>query len=330
MEGKKGSGGGGGPARKKARREDKDGKQVSVGKRPPKDLKVLKVGTGPHRITRVAKWGDKTAFFLCNPDDPWQNGFYKPPDAYKGTNFHVGDKITVLTIGYSASRNKVAQDIDIDTSEAICKERCKESFGPDGGCCTQSLSLLPKKKTTTMKPNASNETTNNSASVPVSSAPPMMFPPLLGQNFGGLKLPNFATAANTNPPNVPSAAPMDDTAKAASLLKWQHDTLLKQMLFAGHAQALLAQASKQTTKPVPSASVPGTQLSTTTATVPPPPTMHPGASIEELLKLMPPVPPVPPMGMTDPASMQNMLNAFTSFPPKTGFPNASLPNGSSK
>uniref|UniRef100_A0A7S2RIS5 Uncharacterized protein n=1 Tax=Mucochytrium quahogii TaxID=96639 RepID=A0A7S2RIS5_9STRA len=112
---------------------------VSVGKCPPRDMKRLKRGV-KYVVTRVAKWGEKLALFLKNPNDEKDSGFFKPPESYKNASFRVGDKITLEGVGYSASRNRIAQTIGIDSSESMCKQFCENNFGPEGGCC--SLSVL--------------------------------------------------------------------------------------------------------------------------------------------------------------------------------------------
>uniref|UniRef100_A0A7S2R7C8 Uncharacterized protein n=1 Tax=Mucochytrium quahogii TaxID=96639 RepID=A0A7S2R7C8_9STRA len=118
---------------------------VSVGKCPPRDMKRLQRGV-KYAVTRVAKWGEKLALFLKNPEDESDSGFFKPPETYKHNSFRVGDKITLEAVGYSSSRNRIAQKIGIDSSDAMCKQFCENTFGPEGGCCSHSvLSPLMEK-----------------------------------------------------------------------------------------------------------------------------------------------------------------------------------------
>mmetsp|Transcript_10518 Transcript_10518/g.18571 ORF Transcript_10518/g.18571 Transcript_10518/m.18571 type:complete len:463 (+) Transcript_10518:641-2029(+) len=111
---------------------------ISVGKCPPRDMKRLKQHIA-YKVTRVAKWGEKLAVFLTNPEDARDSGFYKPPEAYRDHIFHVGDMITLESVGYSQSRNRVARKIGIDTSNSVCMTTCERRYGIDGGCCSRSV-----------------------------------------------------------------------------------------------------------------------------------------------------------------------------------------------
>lgn len=84
---------------------------AAAGKRPPRDMKRL----NPihwYIICKVLKWGDTPALFMrgtLHPDTDF--GFYKPPTRYYKFPFQVGDRLQVVEIGYSVSRNKIATDI---------------------------------------------------------------------------------------------------------------------------------------------------------------------------------------------------------------------------
>jgi len=111
---------------------------ISVGKCPPRDMKRLVIGK-PYTIDRVAKWGDKLALFLSNPDDSNDAGFFKPPEAFRDLSFYAGGTVTLKSIGYSSSRNRIAQKISVDSGEAACCNGCVNNSDPEMGCCYTSV-----------------------------------------------------------------------------------------------------------------------------------------------------------------------------------------------
>eukprot|EP00511_Aplanochytrium_stocchinoi_P007021 CAMPEP_0204834508 /NCGR_PEP_ID=MMETSP1346-20131115/20025_1 /ASSEMBLY_ACC=CAM_ASM_000771 /TAXON_ID=215587 /ORGANISM="Aplanochytrium stocchinoi, Strain GSBS06" /LENGTH=327 /DNA_ID=CAMNT_0051967867 /DNA_START=775 /DNA_END=1758 /DNA_ORIENTATION=+ len=107
------------------------GRSYSVGKTPPRDMKRLSPDTW-YIVTKVANWGDAPALFLVSEeekskDEKSKAEFFKPPKAYWTARFHVGDKVKLSKVGYSASRNLVAIEIEVEPT----KNAPSESEGND-------------------------------------------------------------------------------------------------------------------------------------------------------------------------------------------------------
>ncbi|ODS22345.1 hypothetical protein AB835_14715 [Candidatus Endobugula sertula] len=105
---------GGGSRSRDNKGESKSGKaSVGVGKCPPRDMKRLRKGVA-YGVTRVAKWGQTLALFLRSSDNS-DEGFFRPPKTYKSVKFNIGDRITLVSVGYSSTRNRTAQEVKIET-----------------------------------------------------------------------------------------------------------------------------------------------------------------------------------------------------------------------
>jgi hypothetical protein len=113
----------------------------SVGKCPPQDMKRMSI-CEPYVVTRVARWGEKLALFMRPKTSDERPGFFKPPLEFRELIYHAGDVITLDTVGYSLTRNKVAQEISVDSSAALCRDGCVLALGVTGGCCSVNANKL--------------------------------------------------------------------------------------------------------------------------------------------------------------------------------------------
>src|SRR5690606_2874463 len=108
-----------------------------------------------YKVCRVAKWGDTPAVFLADEGKPQEKPcFYKLPKYFTDRVYYVGDYIRLKQVGYSASRNLIAQSIEIrsahpaKTTEPNVEEHAtetKESSKVDNKA--QNISCFPDLKT---------------------------------------------------------------------------------------------------------------------------------------------------------------------------------------
>lgn len=102
---------------------------AEAGKRPPRDMKRLDPAVW-YVVCRVSKWGEIPALLLRALNHHDDGGFFKPPFRFFSYDFHVGDRLRVSGVGYSASRNKIAIDISIKLTPLTPVPESKRTWLP--------------------------------------------------------------------------------------------------------------------------------------------------------------------------------------------------------
>jgi len=205
----------------------------SVGKKPPKDMRALKSDT-VYILTRLTRWGMRPAMFLQSETDPNDVAFYKPPAQYRTWPFKVGDRVTLLSVGYSSTRNLIAKTIQIESGSLPSTEKEATAEVPSANGATakdattevavkvvadNSTSISASTSTSKRPVDPKPVETNPNPKVPVKSAPNG----LRAAKVSASSLSTLAAPSPKNGPTLPAPAPSAPSAPlkplhAASLL----------------------------------------------------------------------------------------------------------------